>query len=168
LILGDVNLPKVKWKVEEESGSVIPLNVTSDLESDLIGGLLGCELDQINERPNENGTLLDLVFKSIPVNRAVGVAETPLLKLSRHHKAYDIELQICCCKFEAMEGGVKHYRFKLADCVAIVDELDAVDWCRLFSGRGVNHCVDLYYETVWSCFERHVPTKYSGCEQKLT
>jgi hypothetical protein len=45
---------------------------------------------------------------------------------------------------------------------AIVDELDAVDWCSLFSGRGVDQC-----ETVWSCFERHVPTRYSGCEQKL-
>jgi hypothetical protein len=61
---------------------VIPLNVTSDLESYLIGGLFGCDLDQINERPNENGR----------------------------------------CQF---------------------------------------------YETVWSCFERHVSTRYSGCEQKL-
>jgi hypothetical protein len=32
-----------------------------------------------------------------------------------------------------MEDGVKRYRFKLADCVAIVDELDAVDWCSLLS-----------------------------------
>jgi hypothetical protein len=48
LILSDFNLPKVKWKVKEESGSMIPLNVKSDLESDLIGGLFGCDLDQIN------------------------------------------------------------------------------------------------------------------------
>jgi hypothetical protein len=61
-----------------------------------------------------------------------------------------------------MKGGVKRYRFKLADCTAIVDELDAVDWCSLFSGRRVDQCVNLFYETVWSCFERHVPTKYSG------
>jgi hypothetical protein len=27
--------------------------------------------------------------------------------------------------------------------------------------------VDLFYETVWTCFESHVPTRYSGCEQKL-
>jgi hypothetical protein len=66
-----------------------------------------------------------------------------------------------------MEGGVKRYGFKLADCAAIVDELDAVDCCSLFSGRGVDQCVDLFCETVWSCFERHVPTRYSGCEQKL-
>jgi hypothetical protein len=87
---------------------------------------------------------------------AVKGAKTPLLKLDRHRNAYEIEMQICCCKFEAMEGCVKHYRFKLADCAAIVDELDAVDWCNLFSDRGVDQCVDLFYETVWSCFERHV------------
>jgi hypothetical protein len=61
---------------------------------------------------------------------------------------------ISCFKFEVMKGGVKRYRFKLADCAAIKDELDAVDWCSLFLGRGV----DIFYETVWSCFERHVPT----------
>jgi hypothetical protein len=58
-----------------------------------------------------------------------------VLKLDCHHKAYEIEMQICCCKFEAKEGGVKRYSFKLADCAAIVDELDAVDWCSLFSGQ---------------------------------
>jgi hypothetical protein len=63
-----------------------------------------------------------------------------------------------------MEGGVKRYRFKLVDCV---DEFDGVDWCSFFSGIGVDQCVDLFYDTVWSCFERHVPTIYSGCEQKL-
>jgi hypothetical protein len=47
------------------------------IESDLIGGLFGFDLDQINERSNENGM-------------AVGVAETPLLKQDRHHKAYEI------------------------------------------------------------------------------
>jgi hypothetical protein len=82
LILRDsFNLPKVKWKADEESG----LNVTSDLESDLIGGLFGCDLDQINERPNENGTFLDLVFTIVPVDMAVECAETPLLKLDRHN-----------------------------------------------------------------------------------
>jgi hypothetical protein len=72
--------------------------------------LFGRDLDQINE----NGTFLDLVFTNVSVEMAVEGAETPLLKLDRHTKAYEIEMQICCCKFEAMEGGVKRYRFKLA------------------------------------------------------
>jgi hypothetical protein len=70
LILGDFNLPEFKWKVDEESGSMIPLNVTSDLERDLIGGLFGCDLGQINEMPNENDTFLDLVFTNVPVDMA--------------------------------------------------------------------------------------------------
>jgi hypothetical protein len=160
-------LPKVD---EVDKERMISLNVTSDLESDLIGDLFGCGLDQINQRPNKNGTFLDLVFANVSVDMAVEGAETHLLKLECHHKAYEIEMQICCCKFEAMEFGVKRYILKLADCVAnwrIVDELDAVDWCSLFSGRGVDLCVDLFYEAVWRSFERHVPTRYSGCEQKL-
>jgi hypothetical protein len=95
--------------------------------------LFGCDLNQIN------------------IDMAVEGAETLLLKLDRHHKAYEIEMQIYCCKFEAMEGGVKRYRFKLVDCAAIVDELDAVDWCSFFSGRVVDQCVYLFYKTVWSC-----------------
>jgi hypothetical protein len=85
--------------------------------------LFGCDLDQINERPNENGTFLDRVFTNVPVGMAVGVAETPLFNLNRYQKASDIEMQISSCKFEAMEGGIKRYMFKLANCVAIVDEL---------------------------------------------
>jgi hypothetical protein len=37
-----VTFPKVRWKVDEESGSVLPLNVTTDLKKDVIGGLFGC------------------------------------------------------------------------------------------------------------------------------
>jgi hypothetical protein len=126
---------------------MMPLNVTSDLETDLIGGLFGCDLDQKNERPNKNFTFLDVVFTNVPVNMAVEGAETPLLKLDRLHKTYEIEIQIYCCKFEATECGVKRYRFKLMECAAIVDELGAVDWCSLFSDRGFDQCVDLFYDT---------------------
>jgi hypothetical protein len=43
LVLCDFKLPKVRWKIDEESGYV-PLNVTTDLESDLIGGLFWMRL----------------------------------------------------------------------------------------------------------------------------
>jgi hypothetical protein len=55
------DLPKVKCKFDEESSSMMPLNVTSDLESHVIGGLFGCDLDQINARPNKNASFLELV-----------------------------------------------------------------------------------------------------------
>jgi hypothetical protein len=89
---------------------------------------------------------LDLVLTNIPVDMAVGVAEKPLLKLDRHHKASDIEMLICCCKFEAMEDGVKRYKFKLVDCAAIVDELDA--GAAFFRVEGLTNAWT--YSTRWS------------------
>jgi hypothetical protein len=46
--LGNINLPRVRWKVDQESGSVMTLNVTKDLKIDLIVSLFGCDLDQDN------------------------------------------------------------------------------------------------------------------------
>jgi hypothetical protein len=69
---------------------VLPLNVTTDLESDLIGGLFGCDLDQVDVVSNDNGTFLDLVFTNTPVDVSFACADSPLLKLDRHHRAYEI------------------------------------------------------------------------------
>jgi hypothetical protein len=136
LVLGDFNFPKIRWKVNEESSYVLPLNVTTDLESDLIGGLFGCDLDQVNVVPNDNGTFLDLVFTNAHVDVSVACADSPQLKLDRHHRAYEIEMRVCCCEFEAMESRTQRYMFRMADCAAIIDELDEVDWFSLFSGKG--------------------------------
>jgi hypothetical protein len=38
--------------------------------------------------------------------------------------------------------------FRMADCAAIVKQLAVVDWFSLFSGRGIDCCVDLFYEMV--------------------
>jgi hypothetical protein len=56
--------------------------------------------------------------------------------------------------------------FKMADCVAIVNKPDVVDWFSLFSGR-MDSCVDLFNEMVWSCFVKQVPTKFSRDGRKL-
>jgi hypothetical protein len=57
--------------------------------------------------------------------------------------------------------------FRMTDCAAIVNELDEVDWFSLFSGKRMNCCVDLFYEMVWSCFERHAPIRFSRGSQEL-
>jgi hypothetical protein len=71
LVLGDFNLPKIRWKVDQESGSVLPMNLTTNLKNDLIGGLFRCDLDLVNVVPNDNGTFLYLVFTNAPVDVSV-------------------------------------------------------------------------------------------------
>jgi hypothetical protein len=85
--------------------------------------------------PNDNGTFLDLVFTSAPVDVSFACGDSPLLKLDCHHRAYEIEMRVCCCGFEAMESRTQRYMFKIADYVAIVNELDEFDWFSLFSGK---------------------------------
>jgi hypothetical protein len=51
----------------------------------------------------------------------------------------------------------KRFRFRAADCEAITDELSLVDWHGFFSRKGVDLCVDLFYDVIWSCFENFVP-----------
>jgi hypothetical protein len=56
LVLGDFNLPKVEWEVQEDGSTLLPMGITTNLESDLIEGLLCCDLGQINFIPNQKGT----------------------------------------------------------------------------------------------------------------
>jgi hypothetical protein len=65
------------------------------MESDLISGLFGCDLNKDNVVPNNNGTFLEFVFTNAPVDVFVACADSPLLKLDRrrHHKAYKIEMR---------------------------------------------------------------------------
>jgi hypothetical protein len=76
-------------------------------------------------------------------------------------------MRVCYCEFEAIESRTQRYMFRMADCAAIINELGEVDWFSLFSGKRMNFCVDLLYERVWNCFERHVPMRFSRGRRKL-
>jgi hypothetical protein len=60
-VLGDFNLPKIGWGLQENGVGFMPVNVTTDLESNLRKGLLSCDLGQINAIPNQYGRFLDLI-----------------------------------------------------------------------------------------------------------
>jgi hypothetical protein len=52
--------------------------VKTDLESNLIDGLFGCDLDQANVVPNDNVTFLDLVFTNASVEVSVAYVDSPV------------------------------------------------------------------------------------------
>jgi hypothetical protein len=56
---------------------------------------------------------LDLVFTNDSVDVSVAFADSPLLKLDRHHRAYEIETRIRCCEFGAMESATQRYMFRM-------------------------------------------------------
>jgi hypothetical protein len=56
-------LPKIEWRLKGDGVGLMPMNVTTDLESDLIEGLLSCDLEQINATPNQYGRYLVKFFR---------------------------------------------------------------------------------------------------------
>jgi hypothetical protein len=58
-MLGDFNLPKVEWGVQEDGSTKLPMGITTDLKSDLIEGMLCCDLGQINSKPERDVFGLD-------------------------------------------------------------------------------------------------------------
>jgi hypothetical protein len=64
LVLCDFKLTKVEWRVQEDGSTLLPMGITTDLESDLIESMLYCDLGQINSIPNQNGSVLDLIFSN--------------------------------------------------------------------------------------------------------
>jgi hypothetical protein len=94
------------------------MGITTDLESDLIEGMLCCDLGRINSIRNRRGTFLDLIFSNASTDITVEICESPFLRLDCHHRAY--ELLVGCM-------DERRFRFRAADCQAITDELGLVD-----------------------------------------
>jgi Endonuclease-reverse transcriptase len=170
LVLGDFNLPKLRWRYDDDdsgSGGLLPLNVTTDLENDFINGLFACDLSQINFIPNDNGTYLDLIFSNSPNNITVENCENSLLKMERHHKAYEVILRTDICVCDAAPQDSKQYKFHLADCDKINSELNSIEWEERFRGMNVDSCVDLFYSIIWDIFDKCVPSKMNTGEVGL-
>jgi hypothetical protein len=55
-----------------------------------------------------------------------------------------------------MESRTQRLMFRIAECAAIINELNEVDWFNRFIEKRINCCFNLFYEIVRSCFERHV------------
>jgi hypothetical protein len=142
------------------------MGITTDLESDLIEGMLCCDLVQINSIPNQNGTFLDLTFSKLVRTLQLRSANRPFLDSIVKIRAYKLLVDVRLCKFEATSMDERRFRFRAADCEAITDELGLGDWYGLFSRKGVDLCVYPFYYVTWSCFEKFMHRNSMRCGQK--
>jgi hypothetical protein len=97
----------------------------------------------------------------------VAIETVPLLKQDRHHLSYEISIDISASRFEPCPDDVEGYKFASADSESISQELNSIGWASLFSCKRVDICVDLFYDVVWRCFDRHVPKSRSRCNITL-
>jgi hypothetical protein len=138
------------------------MGITTDLGSDL----LCCDLGRKNDSQPKR-YVLDLIFSNSSADITIEISKSPLLGLDRHHRAYEMLVDVRLCENKATSVDERRFRFRAADYEALTDALGLVDWHDLFSCKGVNLCVDLFYDVIWSCFENFVPRTSTRCVQEL-
>lgn len=161
LVLGDFNLPKVKWLVDDDVNCVIPYNVTSDVESICIDSILSFGLVQINNVPNYNETFLDLFFANSANLFMIKLAPIPYIVNDVNHKSMEINLNIS--EFLLSNSNInnfnyiKFYNFRLADNDGLISYFNSVEWNSCFSLVDIDRDVQLFYDILFIGFDRFVP-----------
>jgi hypothetical protein len=84
--------------------------------------------------------------------------KSPLLKLDKHHKAYDIDISYDDFTFVENQETKTCYDFKRANMPAILNELTNTNWNLLFENLNVDSCIDRFYERLEDIFSQFIPT----------
>jgi hypothetical protein len=77
----------------------------------IVDGMADCDMGKVNSIPNQYDVYLDLIFFNNPLMLRVSEAETPLLKLNRHHPAFDLTCDIEYLKDVSMCKRVSRFDF---------------------------------------------------------
>lgn len=158
LICGDYNLPGIQWNPDDEDGSLIPINVTSEKETSIADGMASLSLSQTNSLPNSRNVFLDLCFCSCPEKMAVHECSSPLLPLDVHHKSYEFKFSLEQITFHEQKEKTKQFNFQKADIPAILEYLNNVNWQILFKDKNIDKCVNEFYSVLDTCLDLFVPT----------
>jgi hypothetical protein len=124
-------------------------------------------MKQLNSIPNRSGIFLDLIFSNSSSDIGIKVSDDPLLKLDRHHEAYEVCVEITADRYEPCLDDEERYNFFLADCDSIIQDLRSIEWTGLFSCKKVDQCVDIFYDVIEIFFNKNVPQSRSKRNSKL-
>lgn len=91
MIYGDFNLPDLKWKLDDLTNSMVPVNITTSIESEVLQNCHDSGLYQINDILNDNSRLLDLVWTNNPEKFECNLCLNHLLPNEIHHKAITVD-----------------------------------------------------------------------------
>lgn len=152
-MLGDFNLPKLKWRSSAE-GLLPDFSCLGSTESDFVSFLSYLNLRQFNSVPNQNQVILDFVISNIS-NISVSKESCPLLKVDCHHPPLIISCPNSLTKPLAFSEVT--YDFYSGNYPSIITYLATVNWDSLFKDCDINHAVDCFYKVLYDAIYKFVP-----------
>lgn len=157
LILGDYNLPNIRWI--SINNNVIPnLSNVNNYNSNILNSLSYTNLIQHNLVYNRAGSMLDLVFSNIN-NVSVSSVVYPLVPLDRmYHPALLTKISVLLSK--PLNYKEQIYDFTHCDYFFIRSHIVSIDWNAIFKNLNINDAVSVFYENIFRIIDLSCTKKY--------
>lgn len=146
IICGDYNLSNCKFNDPNYS----PI---SDCERDILDMCSYLNLSQLNNVPNVNNRILDLIFSN---EDDVNVYESPefIVPIDKHHPSLIISIPYTVD--DNPKISISCYNFKNADYNKINEALSNIDWTILNEGD-IDQNTDFFYSQLYNVISNNIP-----------
>lgn len=157
VIVGDYNLPNIKWNADYGGTDLVALDSMGNREGCISDGLSSCFLKQYNYLKNFHGNVLDLCFSNC--NTIELSSCDPLLKIDPSHPPFIVECDIICDNNVDSESVIYYYDFNAASYSDLSNYLSNVDWTNILSNNDVDEAVKIFYDHIYKARDYFVPVK---------
>jgi hypothetical protein len=154
-ILGDYNLPNVKWINDSDTNFLIYTNANSDKDIIICDSLYSCDFCQFNTITNCNGNILDLCFSNYDYIKIENCNE--FSKTDVFHPPFMFEISVDNVFVEDLCDIF--YDYSNADYDEINILLSNVNWNTFDSCSDINEAVSLFYNYLHFVCGLFVPVK---------
>lgn len=158
LIYGDFNLPKLNWQIDETTNSLIPVNISTAEECEVVNNCHENGLYQINGIPNDNNRILDLLWTNNTDHFNCNLCRNHLLSNEIHHKAITVEFDNEPFPIESKNREF-YFDFANADYNCINSILNNIDWNGLLSMGSLEEKTNRFYNTINNVIKTTVQLK---------
>lgn len=150
IILGDYNLPNLKWHCDSLNAG----NILSDIEIMLCDEFNFLDLNQYNYISNANDRILDLCFSNEYIN--ITRCNNPLVPCDTYHPPLESLIKL---KEQYLHPQNEiRFNFHKANYGALNNFLLSVNWIDLYNLNDINDIVDRFYSIIYEAVNLFVPT----------
>ncbi|XP_055527695.1 uncharacterized protein LOC129720266 [Wyeomyia smithii] len=169
MVLGDYNLPHLRWQCDADLNGYLPSNASSEQEIVLTETLLACGLVQLNNLTNVNGRWLDLLFSNMPDEVEVDEPPHPLLPVDCHHRPFVVLLDARCDVLKAADRPAEvELNFRRCDFDVLNNALASIDWQQHLVNESVDLDMSTFYDKLFEVLvdSRTSPLKEHASENE--
>lgn len=157
IILGDFNLPEIKWTLNDHNSYLIPEEYQSTISSQFIDYLSFSGLQQFNSFTNANERILDLILSNIHLK--VLLPELPLVPEDIHHKALHVDLPFNILS-TLVHNKTQKYIFAKGNYDEINTHLSNIDWPTKLNNTNIDIAIETFYNELNIVINQFIPRKF--------